>query len=218
VTDATRQPVHRRIEHGAAARARPQILVHHDPQPEFDGNLVREDAHEPRVAAGHRHLAYADAHAGADGGELREVVAEGSSRAALWPEAVCSRNSGTVQIAEENQAIGEAALDDVIAGCYVFTGERSANSYHLNKMANTLRSAEARARFQADETGYMRGLGCSDHEIGMVRRRDWKAMMEHGASIYLLLKIGAAVGQSLPEIGAHTGGMTLAEFQARKEH
>ena len=41
-------------------------------------------------------------------------------------------------------------------------------------------------------------------------------MMEHGASIYLLLKIGAAVGDALPEIGAHTGGMTLAEFHARK--
>ena len=47
-------------------------------------------------------------------------------------------------------------MDDVIAGAYVFTGERSAHSYHLNKMANTLRSAAERARFQADEAGYMR--------------------------------------------------------------
>ena len=109
-------------------------------------------------------------------------------------------------------------MDDVIAGCYVFTGERSAQSYQLNKMANTLRSADARARFKADEARYMRGLGCSDTEIEMVRQRDWKALMEHGASIYLLLKIGAAVGHSLPELGAQTGGMTLAEYQARKEH
>lgn len=109
-------------------------------------------------------------------------------------------------------------MDDVIAGCYVFTGERSANSYHLNKMANTLRSADARARFQADEAGYMRGMGCSEGEIELVRRRDWKAMMEHGASIYLLLKIGAAVGHSLPQIGTHTGGMTVAEFHAREGH
>jgi gallate dioxygenase len=97
-------------------------------------------------------------------------------------------------------------LDDVIAGSYVFTGERSANSYHLNKMATTLRSAETRARFQADEAGYMRAVGCSEQEIDLVRRRDWQAMMEYGASIYLLLKIGAAVGVSLPQIGAHTSG------------
>ncbi len=97
-------------------------------------------------------------------------------------------------------------MDDVIEGSYVFTGERSAKSYHLNKMANTLRSADARARFVADEAGYMRGMGCSEEEISLVHRRDWKAMMEYGASIYLLLKIGAAVGHTLPQIGAHTSG------------
>ena len=107
-------------------------------------------------------------------------------------------------------------MNDVIAGSYVFTGERSANSYQLNKMANTLRSEENRTRFQADEAAYMRGMGCSEQEVDLVRRRDWKAMMEHGASIYLLLKIGAAVGVPLPEIGAHTAGMTLAEYHARK--
>jgi gallate dioxygenase len=107
-------------------------------------------------------------------------------------------------------------LDDVISGAYVFTGERSANSYNLNKMANTLRLAENRARFQADEADYMRGTGCSEHEIDLVRRRDWKAMMEYGASIYMLLKIGAAVGHTLPQIGAHTSGMTPSELQARK--
>jgi gallate dioxygenase len=52
----------------------------------------------------------------------------------------------------------------------------------------------------------MRAVGCSEQEIDLVRRRDWQAMMEYGASIYLLLKIGAAVGVSLPQIGAHTSG------------
>jgi gallate dioxygenase len=112
----------------------------------------------------------------------------------------------------------EAALDDVISGAYVFTGERSARSYALNKMANSLSSPDNRAQFQTDETGYMQGLGCSDTQIDLVKRRDWKGMMEHGASIYLLLKIGAAVGVPLPEIGAHTAGMSLAEHHARKGH
>jgi protocatechuate 4,5-dioxygenase alpha subunit len=117
-----------------------------------------------------------------------------------------------------NDTIREAALDDVISGAYVFTGERSARSYALNKMANTLGSPENRTRFQADEAGYMRDYGCSTAEIDLVHHRDWKGMMEHGASIYLLLKIGAAVGVPLPEIGAHTAGLTLAEYQARKGH
>jgi protocatechuate 4,5-dioxygenase alpha subunit len=109
-------------------------------------------------------------------------------------------------------------LDDVVSGAYVFTVERSARGYNLNKMANTLGTPDNRARFQADEAAYMRDLGCSDEQIDLVRRRDWKGMMESGGSIYLLLKIGAAVGAPLPEIGAHTAGLTLAEFQARRGH
>jgi protocatechuate 4,5-dioxygenase alpha subunit len=109
-------------------------------------------------------------------------------------------------------------LDDIVSGAYVFTGERSARSYHLNKMANTLSVPEKRARFQADEAGYMRDMGCSDQEIELVKHRDWKGMMDHGASIYLLLKIGAAVGHSLPQIGAHTSGMTADELNARRAH
>ena len=143
--------------------------------------------------------------------------------------AVCDPQPGAVQIRHvSNQPhrftwdrrgkLREAALDDVISGAYVFTGERSARSYALNKMANTLSSPENRTHFQADEAGYMRGLGCSDAEVDLVKRRDWKGMMEYGASIYLLLKIGAAVGAPLPEIGAHTAGITLDEYHARKGH
>ena len=109
-------------------------------------------------------------------------------------------------------------MDDVISGAYVFTGERSARSYKLNKMANTLGTADNRARFQADETSYMRAMGLSETEMALVTARDWRGMMEHGASIYLLLKIGAAVGVPLPEIGAHTSGVTLAERQAKGKH
>ncbi len=118
----------------------------------------------------------------------------------------------------EERAFREAALDDVIAGSYVFTGERSARGYYLNRMANSLGSAEKRARFQADEAGYMRGMGCSEQEIELVRQRDWQAMMEHGGSIYLLLKIGAAVGHALPQIGAHTSGVRATEPVAQKGH
>jgi protocatechuate 4,5-dioxygenase alpha subunit len=103
-----------------------------------------------------------------------------------------------------------------ISGGYVFTGENSAKSYRLNKMAITLTSPENRAKFQADEARYMRDLGLSGQEIDLVTRRDWKGMMDYGASIYLVIKIGGSVGHTLPEIGAHTAGMTVAEFHARR--
>ena len=109
-------------------------------------------------------------------------------------------------------------MDEVISGAYVFTVERSARGYALNKMANSLSSADNRARFNQNEAGYMRGMGCSPDQIDLVARRDWKGMLESGASIYLMLKIGAAVGVPLPEIGAHSAGLTLAEYNARKAH
>jgi protocatechuate 4,5-dioxygenase alpha subunit len=134
--------------------------------------------------------------------------------AAVTGAAVCGSPPGAIQA--NGDRIREAALDDIVSGAYVFTGERSARSYALNKMANSLSSPDNRAKFQADEAGYMRGLGCSEQQIDLVAQRDWRGMLESGASIYLLLKIGAAVGVPLPEIGAHTAGMTLAEYQARK--
>ena len=107
-------------------------------------------------------------------------------------------------------------MNDVINGATVFTVERSAAGYALNKMANSLGTPENRARFAQDEAAYMREMGCSPHQIDLVARRDWKAMLESGGSIYLMLKIGAAIGVPLPEIGAHTAGMTVAEYNARK--
>jgi protocatechuate 4,5-dioxygenase alpha chain len=96
-------------------------------------------------------------------------------------------------------------LSDVINGAYVFTGERSATGYRLNKMAKTLVSPLNRTAFKADETAYMAAQGCTEAEIDLVRRRDWHGMMQAGGSIYLILKIGAATGHSLPEIGRATG-------------
>jgi protocatechuate 4,5-dioxygenase alpha chain len=110
-------------------------------------------------------------------------------------------------------------MDEQIAGTIVFTGERSRAGYRLNRMAMSLTDAANRERFVADEMGYMRGMGLNEAEIDMVRRRDWKAMIEAGGSIYLLIKIAGALGQTLLQVGAHTSGRTLEQFMAsRKGH
>jgi len=106
---------------------------------------------------------------------------------------------------------------DEVSGALVFTGERSRAGYRLNRMAMSLTDPANRAAFVADETGYARGLGLIDAEIGMVRRRDWKAMIEGGGSIYLIIKIAGALGVPLYEVGAHTAGKTLEEFMAQRK-
>ncbi|MEJ0018651.1 MAG: protocatechuate 3,4-dioxygenase [Acetobacteraceae bacterium] len=104
-----------------------------------------------------------------------------------------------------------------VAGTLVFTGERSRDGYRLNRMAMSLIDPAKRAAFVADETGYARGMGLSDGEIDLLRRRDWKAMIDAGGSIYLLIKIAGALGITLQQVGAHTAGMTLEEFMARRK-
>lgn len=109
-------------------------------------------------------------------------------------------------------------MDDRISGAIVFNGERSRTGYRMNRMAMSLTSAENRARFKADEAGYLRAAGLDATEIDLVERRDWKGMLEHGASIYLVIKIAGTVGVTLPQVGAHTAGITLDEFHARRGH
>jgi protocatechuate 4,5-dioxygenase alpha chain len=106
---------------------------------------------------------------------------------------------------------------DEVAGTLVFNGERSRQGYRLNRMAMSLTDAANREAFVADETGYARDMGLDEAEIDMIRRRDWTAMIEAGGSIYLLIKIAGAVGVPLYEVGAHTAGMTLEQFMARRK-
>ena len=107
-------------------------------------------------------------------------------------------------------------MDDVVHGALVFTGERSQAGYRLNRMAAALTRPENRARFLADEAAFMAGFDLTEAEQALVRRRDWKGMLEHGGSIYLVIKIAGTLGITLPEVGAQTAGLTLAEYQARK--
>jgi protocatechuate 4,5-dioxygenase alpha chain len=99
----------------------------------------------------------------------------------------------------------------------VFTGERSRAGYRLNRMAMSLTDPANRAAFITDEPGYLRGMGLTDAETELVRRRDWKGMIEAGGNIYLIIKIAGALGIGLYEVGAHTAGLTLEQFMAQRK-
>ena len=93
-----------------------------------------------------------------------------------------------------------------IPGTIVFTGEQSRRGYRLNRMAMSLTDAVNRQRFVADDVGYARQMGLTDGEVEMVRTRDWRGMLEGGASIYLIIKVAGALGINLQQVGAHTAG------------
>ena len=108
-------------------------------------------------------------------------------------------------------------MPEEISGALVFTGERSRTGYRLNQMAMSLTDPTNRAAFVANETSYLQEKGLTDTEVDLVRRRDWKGIIEAGGNIYLIIKIAGALGIALYEVGAHTAGMSLEQFMAQRK-
>lgn len=102
---------------------------------------------------------------------------------------------------------------DHIPGTFVFTGQRSRQGMNINRFAYSLHVAENRTAFEEAPEYYMDRYGLSDWEKQKVLEKDWKALVEEGgASIYMILKIGAVTKDGLASFGAQQRGETLEEF------
>ena len=90
---------------------------------------------------------------------------------------------------------------------------QTGNTYRLNRMMYDLRNEENRKALAADEDAYYKRYELDQGLIEKLKRRDWKAINEAGASIYVMTKLGAALGVNLYQIGAQMKGMTWDEYQ-----
>jgi protocatechuate 4,5-dioxygenase alpha chain len=98
----------------------------------------------------------------------------------------------------------------------VFTGERSMAGYRLNKLSASLTDPDNRANFLADELAYCGRFDLTAAETKLVKTRDWTGMVEAGGNVYVFLKIAAAIGSNLLEVGAEMRGETLTQFMATR--
>jgi gallate dioxygenase len=80
----------------------------------------------------------------------------------------------------------------------------------LNRFLHSLTRADRRRQFLEQPEEAMQEL--SAQEKDMVRRLDWKAMQDHGASFFCLEKLARAKGVSNPEMVAAFRGETLEQF------
>ena len=69
---------------------------------------------------------------------------------------------------------------------YVFDLERSARSLRLNRFLNGLTKAENRKLFLEKPEEAMKVL--AEEERAMIRRLDWKALQDYGATLEQFLK------------------------------
>src|SRR5438034_8247104 len=81
---------------------------------------------------------------------------------------------------------------------YVFDLERSAKGLRLNRFLHSLTQREMRELFLRDPEAAMKEL--TEDERGMVRRLDWKAMQDYGASFFCLEKLARTKGVANPEM------------------
>ena len=100
-----------------------------------------------------------------------------------------------------------------LEGTYLFDLDRSVANYRLNKFLRDLVIPEHRALFKADEEAAFEQAGLSDQERDLIRRRDWRGLMQYGAIFFVLEKMAAVVGVSNLHVYAHMRGQTLDEFQ-----
>jgi gallate dioxygenase len=93
---------------------------------------------------------------------------------------------------------------------YVFDLERSGRGLRINRFLHALTSRDTRKIFLENPEEAMQGL--TEQEKDMVRRLDWKALQDHGASFFCLEKLARAKGVSNPEMVAAFRGETLEQF------
>ncbi|WP_432696647.1 protocatechuate 3,4-dioxygenase [Marinobacterium sp. YM272] len=99
-----------------------------------------------------------------------------------------------------------------IPGTYVFDLNLSRKGYAVNKMCNSLRYAENREAYLADEEAYMARYNLSEEQKQAIRDRDWLQLTRLGGNLFFFLKLGATVGHGLYPIGAQMRGESYEDF------
>jgi len=83
-----------------------------------------------------------------------------------------------------------------IPGTTIFTVEKTREGYHLNQFCMSLRNADNRVRFLADQAAYLDEWKMTPQQKQAVLDRDFQTLLDTGGNIYFLAKIFATDGLS----------------------
>jgi gallate dioxygenase len=100
-----------------------------------------------------------------------------------------------------------------LSGTYPFTLDRSVKAYRLNDFLHRLVTPAHRQRFREAPEALFEEFGLSEQERDMLRRRDWRALIQYGVIFFLLEKLGAVLGTTNLHIYAAMRGQSLEDFQ-----
>ena len=99
-----------------------------------------------------------------------------------------------------------------IPGTYPFDLRMSARAYRLNRFLWSIRDPAFREALKADPEAVYERMQLTEEERDLIRRRDWRGLIHHGACFFVLEKLGRIAGVSNAEMYAAMRGETLEEF------
>ena len=88
-----------------------------------------------------------------------------------------------------------------------------ASLYEISRLLYDLRNPANREAVRADPQAYYRRYAIDDSGMRLLMNRDWQGLVDAGVTVYLLTKLGAALGVSLLEMGAAMREMSHEEFR-----
>ncbi|MGB0748837.1 MAG: protocatechuate 4,5-dioxygenase subunit alpha [Magnetospiraceae bacterium] len=94
-----------------------------------------------------------------------------------------------------------------IPGTYVFDAEQSRKGYHLNMFCMSLRHADNREAFKANEESFLDRFPMTVEQRQAVLDRDWNGMLSLGGNIYYTSKLAATDGLNFQQLAAIMTGM-----------
>lgn len=103
---------------------------------------------------------------------------------------------------------------DDIPGTTIFTIEKAREGFALNQFCMSLRTAENRERFLADNRAYLDEWDMTEEQKQAVIDRDFQAMLDHGGNVYFLSKIFASEGLSYVQAVSTMTDMNVEQYQA----
>ena len=113
----------------------------------------------------------------------------------------------TQRIGREWKGIGD------IEGSYPYTLDRSVKAFRINSFLHRLIEPQYRSAFLDHPEPMFRDAKLSDVEADLIRRRDWRGLIQYGVSFFLLEKLGAVIGTTNLHIYAAMRGQSLEDFQ-----
>jgi protocatechuate 4,5-dioxygenase alpha subunit len=88
-----------------------------------------------------------------------------------------------------------------------------ANVYEISRLLYDLRSPVNREAVRTDPRAYYQRYAIGERGMRLLMDRDWQGLVDAGVTVYLLTKLGAALGVSLIEMGSAMRGMSNEEFR-----